>query len=225
MSLNNEVNMNDINNEIKRLDPSVIETAKKFTSATLHEAFKKGGAIDRSIKPIDTGLVICGSAFTVSCAAGDNLGLHIALDLAEPGDVLVAETNGSADFGYWGEIMAAAAIQKGISGIVIDGCVRDYAQIRKLKFPIFSKGLCIRGTNKNLFYSINYPIVVGNVLINPGDLILGDEDGVVVIDQDQISEVIERAIEREKKEKLIIEGLNEGKSLRELLVSGGFIPK
>ena len=209
--------MNNINKTIKRLDLLVIETAKKFPSATLHEAFEKKGAVDKKIKPIDTGMVACGSALTVSCAPGDNLGIHVAIALAEPGDILVVTTNGDSDFGYWGEIMTVAAIEKGISGLAIDGCVRDYAPIRKLQFPVFAGGLCIKGTKKEAFYSINHPITLGNVLVNPGDLILGDDDGLVVVSQDKVAEVLKKAIKHEKKEECIIEDLKRGKTTLELL--------
>jgi 4-hydroxy-4-methyl-2-oxoglutarate aldolase len=209
--------MYNINKAIKRLDPLITEAAKKFPSATLHEAFEKKGAVDRKIKPIDTGMVTCGSALTVSCEPGDNLGIHVAIALAKPGDVLIVTTNGNPDFGYWGEIMAVAAIEKGISGLAIDGCVRDYAQIRSLQFPVFAEGLCIIGTKKKSFHSINHPIEFGNILVNPGDLILGDDDGLVVVSQDKAAEVIEKAMEREKKEKLIIDDLKKGKTTLELL--------
>jgi len=209
--------MYNINKAIKRLDPLIIETAKKFPSATLHETFEKKGAVDRKIKPIDTGMVACGSALTVSCPPGDNLGIHVAIALAEPGDILVVTTNGDSDFGYWGEIMTVAAIEKGISGLVIDGCVRDCAQIRSLQFPVFAAGLCIKGTKKNAFDSINHAIIFGNVLINPGDLILGDDDGLVVVSQDKVADILEKAIVYEKKEERIIEDLKRGKTTLELL--------
>lgn len=209
--------MFQINQEINRLERIVVETAKKIPSATLHESLGKKGAVNRTIKPIFNGIVICGSALTVSCKAGDNLGLHVAIALAEPGDVLVATTDGNPDFGYWGEIMAVAAIEKGISGLVIEGCVRDYGPIRKLQFPIFAEGLCIKGTKKEIFYSINHPITFGNVLVNPGDLILGDEDGLVVVGQDKVADILEKAIMHEKKEERIIEDLRRGKTTLELL--------
>jgi 4-hydroxy-4-methyl-2-oxoglutarate aldolase len=211
--------MNKVNQRINRLDPVLIEKVKFISSsATLHEAYDKKGDVDRHIKPIFSGMIICGSAFTVSCTPGDNLGLHVAITLARAGDVLVATTNGSRSFGYFGDIMSIAAIEKEISGLVIDGCVRDYASISKLKFPIFARGLCIKGTNKKSFYSINYPIKLGNIPVNPGDLILGDDDGVVVIAQDHVTEVVKKAIEREDKEKRMIRSLKEGKSTLEFLL-------
>jgi len=209
--------MYDINKNIKRLNRALMEKAKKISSASLHEAFGKRGALNRTIMPIFGGTVVCGSALTVSCCAGDNLGLHVAIAIAEAGDVIVAATNGSPDFGYWGQIMTVAANEKKIAGLVIDGCVRDYVQIRDLHFPIFARGLCIKGTKKEAFRSINHPIRLGNVLINPGDLVLGDADGVVVISYDRVADVIEKAIERDKKEEIIIENLKKGKNTLELL--------
>jgi 4-hydroxy-4-methyl-2-oxoglutarate aldolase len=208
--------MYNINKAIKRLDPLITETAKKISSSTLHEAFEKKGAVHRKIKPINPTMVTYGSALTVSCAPGDNLGIHVAIALAEPGDILVVTTNGDPDFGYWGEIMTVAAIEKGISALAIDGCVRDCAQISSLQFPVFAEGLCIKGTRKKSFDSINHAIVFGNVLVNPGDLILGDDDGLVVVSQDKVAEVLKIAIKHEKKEKRIIEDLKKGKTTLEL---------
>jgi 4-hydroxy-4-methyl-2-oxoglutarate aldolase len=209
--------MDKINTKISRLHPSIITAAKGISSATLHEAYEKKGAVDNIIKSIYTGTVLCGSAITVSCTPGDNLGLHVAIALSEPGDVLVATVNNHPEFGYWGEIMAVAALEKRISGLVIDGCVRDFAQLCQLRFPTFASGLCIKGTNKKSFHSINHPITVGNILIHPGDLILGDDDGLVVIAQDHVPEVIKMATQRQEKEEWIIENLKKGKTTLELL--------
>jgi 4-hydroxy-4-methyl-2-oxoglutarate aldolase len=209
--------MSKINTKITRLHKSVIKAARGISSATLHEAYYKKGAVDNFIKPISIGTVLCGSAMTVSCAPGDNLGLHVAIALSKPGDVLVATVNNHPEFGYWGEIMAVAALEKGISGLVIDGCVRDFAQLCRLHFPAFASGLCIKGTSKKSFHSINYPITVGNVLIHPGDLILGDDDGLVVIAHDHVPEVIKMASQRQEKEEWIIENLKKGKTTLELL--------
>jgi 4-hydroxy-4-methyl-2-oxoglutarate aldolase len=209
--------MNKINTKITRLSKSVIKAAKGISSATLHEAYQKKGAVNNVIKCISAGTVLCGSAVTISCTPGDNLGLHVAIALSKPGDVLVATVNNYPEFGYWGEIMAVAAIVKGISGLVIDGCVRDFAELRRLRFPAFASGLCVKGTNKKSFHSINHPITLGTILINPGDLILGDDDGLVVIAQDRVPEVIKMAILRQKKEEWIIENLKNGRTTLELL--------
>jgi 4-hydroxy-4-methyl-2-oxoglutarate aldolase len=209
--------MNKINTKISRLDTSLITAAKSISSATLHEAYEKNGAVENVIRPISVGMVLCGSAVTISCTPGDNLGLHVAIALAKPGDVLVATVNAHPDFGYWGEIMAVAALEKGISGLVIDGCVRDFAQLCQLRFPTFASGLCIKGTNKKSFDSINHPITLGKILINPGDLILGDDDGLVVVAQDHVPDVIKMATQRQEKEERIIEDLKKGKTTLELL--------
>jgi len=213
--------MSKIKTEIKRLDKSVIKAAKKISCSTLHEAYDKKGAMSNIIKSVSTGTVpgtvLCGSAITVSCTPGDNLGLHVAIALCKPGDVLVATVNNHPEFGYWGEIMAVAALEKGISGLVIDGCVRDFAQLCQLRFPTFASGLCIKGTNKKSFHSINHPITLGKILINPGDLILGDDDGLVVVAQDHVPDVIKMATQRQEKEEGIIEDLKKGKTTLELL--------
>lgn len=209
--------MSKIKTKIKRLDKSVIKAAREISCSTLHEAYDKKGAVSNMIRSTSTGTVLCGSAITVSCTPGDNLGLHVAIALSNPGDVLVATVNNHPEFGYWGEIMAVAALEQGISGLVIDGCVRDFAQLCRLRFPTFCRGLCIKGTNKKSFHSINYPIRFGRILVNPGDLILGDDDGLVVIAQEHVPDVIKTAIQRQEKEEWIIENLKKGKTTLELL--------
>src|SRR5690606_22642629 len=123
---------------------------------------------------------VCGPAVTVQSPGGDNLWLHRAIYAAEPGDVLVVHVSDKYDHGYWGEIMSTAAQVRGLGGLVIDGCVRDSTLLRSMTFPVFSRGLCIRGTGKDFGARgwVNYPLMIGGVTIQPGDLICGDEDGV-----------------------------------------------
>ena len=145
--------------------------------------------------------------------AGDNLTLLKALDVAKVGDVLVVDNGNLEDEGPWGEIMSIAAQLKGIAGLVIDGCVRDSGEIKEMGFPVFCVGTCIIGTVKESVGLINHPITCGRAMVNPGDVILADEDGVVVVSRDEIDYAIELSQKRTEKEKRQVERLKTGESL------------
>jgi 4-hydroxy-4-methyl-2-oxoglutarate aldolase len=142
----------------------------------------------------------------------DNILLHRAYAYAKPGDVIIAHCSGFYEAGYWGDLMSLGAKTKGINGLVIDGCVRDAADIEAMDFPVFSRGLCILGTSNHGDGFLNEPIIIGDVLIYPGDIIVGDRDGVVVIPQNRIAEAIEKSTARELKEENIRRQLREGKT-------------
>lgn len=210
--------MSDTNpSPISRPDPELIRRATSYPSATLHEAMGRKGAFPNVIKPIGPGMMVCGPALTVSCPPMENLAIHRAIYMAEPGDVLVVTVGRGYEGGYWGEIMTFAAQQRKIAGLIIDGCVRDKSLIQEMKFPVFSRGLCIRGTVKNQEGTINQPVAIGNVVITPGDLIVGDDDGVVVVPRQDILETIDASEKREQKEEQFIKELAKGKSTLELL--------
>lgn len=188
---------------IRKIDRPSQELIKEFStlaSATVHEASGRKGYIDYDINPIRSGIKVCGPAFTVQCAPGDNCMLHKALERAQPGDVLVASVGGAYDYGYFGDLMATSAIAKGLGGLCIDGCIRDSAEIIASGFPVFTRGFCIRGTAKGTIGLINYPTVFGGQTIFPGDLILGDDDGLVVVRHAEIDFVLTKAKERVAKE-------------------------
>ncbi|TFG82061.1 MAG: RraA family protein [Spirochaetales bacterium] len=181
---------------VQTIDAVTIEAFKALDVATVYEASGRKGYIDRAIKPAARGDRVCGTAYTVQCAPGDNLMLHKALQRAPAGSILVAGVGGAYDFGYWGGMMAAAAHTRGIGGLAIDGCVRDSAEIAKMGFPMFCRGFAIRGTVKATLGIINYPLDFGQATIFPGDLILGDEDGMVVVRASEAAEVLKKSLER-----------------------------
>jgi len=189
-----------------------IKALSRFSAATLHEALGKYGNLPSAIKPIHPGMKVCGPAYTVKTMPRDNVLLHRAYAYAKPGDVIVANCSGFYEAGYWGDLMSLGAKTKGINGLVIDACVRDADDIEALGFAVFSRGLCIRGTSNHGDGTLNEPIVVGDVLINPGDIIVGDRDGVVVVPQHRIEEAIEKATAREAKEEDVRKQLREGKT-------------
>lgn len=197
---------------------TIYEELKRCGSATVHEAADRRGALPSEIKPVDDKIRLCGPAFTVLCPAGDNLWLHKAIVAAKPGDIIVADVGNFYEAGYWGEIMTHAALNRGLGGLVINGCVRDKELLVELPLPVFSRGLCIQGTKKDKAArgALSCPIRVGNEIIYPGDIIVGDADGVVILEPDKAARVLEAAKEREKKEERIIQDLKTGKSTLEI---------
>ena len=190
----------------------LLKQLSQFSAATIHEALGKYGNLPSAIKPISSTMKVCGSAYTVKTMPRDNVLLHRAYAYAKPGDVIVANCSGFYEAGYWGDLMSLGAKTKGINGLVIDGCVRDANDIEAMGFPVFSRGLCILGTSNHGDGFLNEPIVIGDVLINPGDIIIGDRDGVVVIPQNRITEAIEKSAAREAKEENVRRQLREGKT-------------
>lgn len=188
----------------------------QFGTATIHEALGKIGALPSAIKPLNASTKICGPAVTVKTMPRDNLLLHQAIYAAAAGSVLIVSCSGFYEAGYWGDVMGTAAQVVGLNGLVIDGCVRDGAELDEMGFPVFSRGLCIEGTTKYGNGEINRPIVIGDVEIDSGDIVVGDRDGVVVVPQGRVLEVIEKSVAREAYEEEVRQMLKAGKSTLEI---------
>ncbi len=203
-------------NKIERPAREVVEQFRTLGSATIHEASGRKGAVDAEIKPLARGVRLCGPAFTVQCHPCDNLMLHKALERAQPGDVLVATVGSHYEAGYWGGLMATSAQARHLGGLAIDGCIRDSAEIVAMGFPIFCRGFSIRGTSKAILGLINHPTVFGGVIVHPGDLILGDEDGIVVVGRNECAAVLGKSLERTRAEEKKAERLKAGVSSVEL---------
>jgi 4-hydroxy-4-methyl-2-oxoglutarate aldolase len=185
----------------------------RFSTATLVESLRDySAALPSAIKPIDPRMKLCGPALTVSSPAADNLMLHRAIYAARPGDVLVVEVAGWFEAGYWGDVMTQAARARRLGGLVIDGCVRDLREIAAARFPVFARGGCIRGTGKRGGGRINQPIEIGDSRIAPGDLIVGDRDGVVVIPPGRLNAVLRTAADRVQHETAMKRELRAGKT-------------
>jgi len=197
---------------IRRISPELVNRYSDLSSATIHEASGGKGALSSRIKPISPEMKICGPVVTVKVRPCDNLMLHEAIYVAERGDVIVADAEGYAEAGAWGEIMAVAAQQRGIAGFVFNGAVRDSQVMADIGFPVFACGLSIKGTGKVSPGSINHPLNLDNITINPGDLIVGDRDGLVVVAREEAEDVLEKSLAREEKEKMIKERLRRGES-------------
>lgn len=182
----------------------------KFAPATLHEAQGRRGALDARIKPVAPGMKFCGPALTASCHIGDNLMIFQALALAEPGDVIVLSAGNNLEQGGFGEVLCTAFKAKGVAGFVVDAGVRDGAALRAMGFPVFSLGLSMKGTVKETLGTINQPITIGGELIRPGDIVAGDDDGVVVVRHEEALEVAKASFEREEKEAKAMERFRSG---------------
>ena len=174
------------------------------------------GVMDTAIKPIDRTSKMIGRAFTAQCYPGDNLALHQAIYAAQPGDVLVLDLHGYSNAGHFGDIMATACKLRGIAGVVIDGSCRDAEDIRELGLPVFVRGFNPSGTVKESLAKLNVPVRCGGITVEPGDIVFGDCDGVVVIPSAKEDTVMEKAMAKFEKEKHIIEQLNAGKTTLEI---------
>lgn len=197
-----------------RVDAATVAAARALPAATLHEAAGRIGALPPQIRPVAAGMALAGPALTVHSPGGDNLWLHRALDIAQPGDVLVAFVSGAFEHGYWGEIMTTMAQQRGLAGLVIDGGVRDARLLAQMGFATFSRGLCLRGTGKDFgaIGWINHPLLIGDVTVHAGDLVVADDDGVVVLPRERAADIVARGRQRETDEAAIVDRLRSGAS-------------
>lgn len=184
--------------------------------STLYECASPHSALDPAIRTVWAGAATAGPAFTVSCPPNDNLGLHLAIEEAPPGSVLVVDAKGHIG-GYWGEVLSVAAQARDIVALVIDGGVRDVAALARLGFAAFARGVSVRGTIKQAVDALGTPIVVGGVLISSGDWIVADDDGVVAISAADVERVAEAGAARVQKEAEMMAKLRGGATTVELL--------
>ncbi|ODT46908.1 MAG: 4-hydroxy-4-methyl-2-oxoglutarate aldolase [Methylobacterium sp. SCN 67-24] len=193
------------------------EAYASVASATAHEAMERRGALDSSIKPVRRGMKVLGPAFTCVCPPGDNLTLHAALKMAKAGDVIVCASAGFTEQGLFGDVMASCAMGKGIGGLVVDGGVRDGATIAEIGFPVFARALSIKGSVKETLGALNKPIVAGGMLVEPGDLVIGDDDGVCIVPKAEIAAIAAASKTREEKEARFRRELLQGKTTWDML--------
>ncbi|HEV7335688.1 MULTISPECIES: 4-carboxy-4-hydroxy-2-oxoadipate aldolase/oxaloacetate decarboxylase [Bosea] len=193
------------------------EAYASVASATAHEAMERRGALDSSIKPVRRGMKVLGPAFTCVCPPGDNLTLHAALKMAKAGDVIVCASAGFTEQGLFGDVMASCAMGKGIGGLVVDGGVRDGATIAEIGFPVFARALSIKGSVKETLGALNKPIVAGGMLVEPGDLVIGDDDGVCIVPKAEIAAIAVASKTREEKEARFRRELLQGKTTWDML--------
>jgi len=186
-------------------------------TATLAEAWPPALVVAAPLSPLAPGMALAGPALTVRCRPGDNLALHLAIAAARPGEVLVVDYGGSLESAPFGEIMALACQQRGIAGLVIDGAVRDSAQIAALGFPVFARGRNIRGTTKTDRGQIGLPVTLGGATIAAGDIVLADADAVVVLAAADLPAALAAARARASREAGIMERLRRGETTLSIL--------
>lgn len=189
---------------------------QSLPTGNICDANNKGGNMDPGIKAVGPGMKLAGPAFTVNCPPGDNLTLHKAILEAEPGDVIVADAHAYCRAGHFGDIMAVACMEKGIAGLVIDGGCRDAADLQSSGFPVFSRGVNPGGTVKETLGEMGIAIHCGGQVVRPGDLIVADDDGVVVIEKNNIEAVWEKARAIAAREVEVQKQLRDGKNTVEI---------
>ena len=187
---------------ISRPDAEIIQTLGRQGVATLHEAQGRTGLMRPYMRPIYPTARIAASAVTVSCQPGDNLMIHAAVEVCRPGDVLVVVTTSESTDGMFGELLATSCHAHGIAGLVIDAGVRDVAEITTMNFPVWSKAISAQGALKASPGSINIDIVCAGAIVRPGDVIVGDQDGVVVVRREAAADVARLGAERLAKEQI-----------------------
>jgi len=193
-----------------------IEALTKFSPATIHEAQGRRGALSSRLKPVDYRMKLCGPAFTVKSSPRDNIMLQLAINYARPGDIIVVSAGEYEEAGSFGDVLANACLAKGIGGLVTDTGVRDTLQLRELGLPVFSLSTCIKGTVKETLRTTNDSIIVGGEIIHPGDVIVGDADGLVVVRRDEVADVAKLSQAREDAEAGYIAAYKAGKSVVEV---------
>lgn len=197
--------MYTINDNPEVLAPDIIEQVKQFPTGVISDVMSGNGTMGYRIKPVANGMKVAGTAITVNGRAGSNFMIHTAVALAGKGYVLVVNGKGNQSVALLGDLITRAAKQQGIEGFVIDGLVRDVADLRDIGLPVFSIGAVPAAPDREEGGELNVPIACGGVHVNPGDLVIGDDDGVVVVPRSRVSEVLEAAEKKKLSEEQRIE--------------------
>ncbi|WP_328781256.1 4-carboxy-4-hydroxy-2-oxoadipate aldolase/oxaloacetate decarboxylase [Streptomyces canus] len=205
-----------VSTKFERPDAALVKQLSAFSSATIHEAQGRLGALDSAIKPVDHRMSLCGPAFTVQCAPRDNLMLQTAIAYARPGDVVVVSAGAYEEAGSFGDVLANACQAKGLGGMITDTGVRDTEDLRALGFPVFSRSVSIKGTVKETVGPMCEPVTIGGVLVRPGDVMRADADGVVVVRREDAAAVTTASQERVDAEAGYISAYRAGRTVIEM---------
>lgn len=207
------------------IDPQVPRALADVPTTMLSDALGRWGNMDPAIRPLAVGMRVCGPALTLRCWPADNLTVHRAIELAAPGDVLVIDGGDGRDTALMGDILVYAARLRGIAGVVLQGMVRDRADIAAQGFPVFACGATARGPVKETLGPIRIPIQCGGVLVRPGDIVAGDDDGVVVVPQEEADAVVEKVRAIREKEAKVRKAPAAGQATPDILGFRAKLPK